>query len=142
MWPRKRLAIIVRKVGCVLGHYGNKNHFLNIFFLDTRARTLSWRYQQRRSIKKRMGFIDRSLIEAVQGIALSEDLPCTVYLNFTVFRHVSIQNFQTSLNMFEEQYQITSEFLYHLLNFSVFRHVLTYLRIVSIRIIFIDSEQE
>ena len=80
---------------------------------------------------------DRSLVEAVQGIALSEDLPCTVYLNFTVFRHVSIQNFQTSLNMFEEQYQITSEFLYHLLNFSVFRHVLTYLRIVSIRIILI-----
>ena len=39
--------------------------------------------------------------------------------------------------MFEEQYQITSEFLYHLLNFSVFRHVLTYLRIVSFRIILI-----
>ena len=35
---------------------------------------------------------DRSLVEAVQGIALSEDLSSAIYLNFIVFHHVAIMN--------------------------------------------------
>ena len=30
---------------------------------------------------------DRSLVEAVQGIALSEDLLCAIYPSFGIFRH-------------------------------------------------------
>ena len=54
---------------------------------------------------KRLCVFDRSLVEAVQGIALSSSSVGTSSC--------------------------------HLLNLSVFRHVLTYLRIVSIRIILI-----
>ena len=39
--------------------------------------------------------IDRWLVEAVQGIALSSRIPSVVYLNFIEFRHTSSNMFET-----------------------------------------------
>ena len=38
----------------------------------------------------KFSIFDRLLVEAVQGIALSEDLSSAIYLNFIVFHHVAI----------------------------------------------------
>ena len=40
--------------------------------------------------EKMVSIFDRSLAEAVQGIALSSDISSAVYLNFIVFHHVAI----------------------------------------------------
>ena len=100
-----------------------KNQLKSVFFLILGS---FWgRQRAPRAINTDSSWVfDRSLVEAVQGIALSSVQKHFMYhlLNFRVFHHVltylrivsnhiRVQIFKTSLNMFEESYQITSEIL-------------------------------